>query len=139
MAKLEILVIDEIMIKLSVTSSLVVALILSGCVSAGYEGQVGGMVSMDQIFAQREARQTVEIFETVPSDYRQAGEISVRRCHRNFGENPPTISAFEGDLVLAAFAQGADAVSNIRIERMNGLLANCWYVEEATADIYMKQ
>ena len=117
---------------------LAAAAVTSACVSAGYEGQVGSISSADQISDQRAAHQAISVFEEVPSNYSLVGTTSVRRCHRSFTEEPPSVAAFRNDLVLAAYAQGADAISNIRIERMNGLLANCWYVEEATADVYRK-
>ncbi|WP_306257203.1 hypothetical protein [Pararhizobium sp. IMCC21322] len=94
------------------------------------------MTTTDQLIGQRQAAQDVRVFQTVPSGYTQMGDVSVRRCHRNFLEKPPNAAAFEDDLVRVAFAKGADAITNIRIKRLNGLLANCWYVEEATASIY---
>ena len=97
------------------------------------------MSTIAQLGDQRKARQAIGVFQSIPNGYDDMGDISVRRCHRSFVEEAPTLAAFEGDLVLAAYAGGADAIANIRVERLNGLLANCWYVEEATASIYKKR
>ncbi|WNJ91772.1 hypothetical protein [Bosea sp. 685] len=40
------------------------------------------------------------------------------------------------DLKLAAYAQGADALRLISIEKVNGVMANCWYVLEGKAQLY---
>ena len=108
-------------------------LLLSACVSPGYEGQVGSVVSGDQIIAQREANRSIAVFATEPAGYQGMGEISVRRCHRSAVEEPPSIAVLTDDLQIAAYGQGADAISDIRTEKLNGLAANCWYVVEATA------
>ncbi len=110
-------------------------LLLSACVSSGYEGQVGTVISNDQILAQREANRSIAVFASAPSGYQNMGEISVRRCHRSATEAPPNMAVLTDDLQIAAYGQGADAISNISTERLNGLAANCWYVIEATAQM----
>lgn len=114
------------------------ALLLSACVTAGYEGQTGTMMSGDQITARREANRTISVYETKPARHRSMGEVSARRCHRSFVEDAPSAEAITDDLKVAAYAQGADAISNIQTKQMNGLLANCWYVLEGTAQIWRK-
>lgn len=112
--------------------------IAPGCVTSGYEGQVGAMVAGDQVIARREANRSVEVYQTAPTGLRSLGETSARRCHRSFVEEEPSEAAIIDDLKLAAFAQGGDAISDIRTERKNGLLANCWYVVEATASVWRR-
>lgn len=109
---------------------------ISACVTSGYEGQRGTTTTTDQLIGQRQASQQVRVFQTIPSGYSALGEVSVRRCHGNFFEKPPNAAVFQDDLVRVAFAKGADAIANIRTKRLNGLLADCWYVEEATATTY---
>lgn len=111
---------------------------VQGCVTAGYEGQVGTMISGDQIIARREANMSVAVYQTAPVGLRPLGEVSARRCHRSFVEDRPDDIALIDDLKLAAYAQGGDAISGIKTEQKNGLLANCWYVVEATALVWGK-
>ncbi len=113
-------------------------MMVQGCVTAGYEGQVGAMISGDQVVARREANRTVTVYQTAPVGLRPLGEVSARRCHRSFVEDAPNEAALIDDLKLAAYAQGGDAISGIKTERKNGLLANCWYVVEATASVWGK-
>ena len=122
----------------SIIQFLSVAFLLSGCVSAGYEGQVGTMLSNDQIRDQRVANKTIMVFESVPDGYSAMDSISVRRCHRSFSEAKPSQAALITDLKIAAYAAGGDAISNITTEQKNGLAANCWYVIEATANVWEK-
>lgn len=114
------------------------ALLLSACVTEGYEGQTGTMMSGDQIIGRREANRTISVYETKPAGHRSMGEVSARRCHRSFVEDAPNLAAITDDLKVAAYTQGADAISNIQTKQMNGLLANCWYVIEGTAQIWRK-
>lgn len=62
--------------------------------------------------------------------------ISVTRCHRSFLAEAPDDQAIMADLKLAAYAQGADALRLISIEKVNGVMANCWYVLEGKAQLY---
>jgi hypothetical protein len=114
------------------------AILLSGCVTAGYEGQVGTTVSSDQMRDQREANRTIEVFENAPKGYSPMNSISVRRCHRNFLEEKPSQAAIVTDLKIAAYAAGGDAIINITTEQKNGLAANCWYVVEASANVWRR-
>ncbi len=113
-------------------------LVAPGCVTPGYEGQVGTFVAGDQVLARREANRSVEVYQTAPTGLRSLGEIFARRCHRSFVEEEPSEAAITDDLKLAAFAKGGDAISDIATERKNGLLANCWYVVEATASVWRR-
>lgn len=112
------------------------ALLVSGCVTSGYEGQTGSIISGDQIIARREANRNIAVFEIKPTGHRSLGTVSARRCHRSFVEDAPSLESITNDLKIAAYAQGADAISNIQTKKLNGLLANCWYVLEGTAQIW---
>ena len=115
---------------------LMAALGLVGCVTAGYEGQVGNMVSGDQVLARREAIKNVRYADTAPAGYRKLKDVSVRRCHRNWTEDAPTDQALLSDLKIAAYAEGGELLTNLRTDKKNGLAANCWYVVEATAEVW---
>lgn len=117
---------------------LVASVFLAGCVTAGYEGQVGAMVSSDQMRDQREANRTVRVFENAPDGYFPMNDVTVRRCHRSFVEEAPSNAAITTDLKIAAYAAGGDAISNITTEKKNGLAANCWYVLEANAKVWRR-
>ena len=121
-----------------IISLLSIAFLLSGCVSAGYEGQVGSMLSNDQLKDQRIANKTIKVFENAPNGYSAMDSIFVRRCHRNFSEEKPSQAALITGLKIAAYAAGGDAISNITTEQKNGLAANCWYVIEAKANVWQK-
>ena len=117
---------------------LIASVFLASCVTAGYEGQVGAMVSSDQMRDQREANRTVRVFENAPDGYSPMNDVTVRRCHRSFVEEAPSIAAITTDLKIAAYAAGGDAISNTTTEKKNGLAANCWYVLEANAKVWRK-
>ena len=112
--------------------------LLAGCVSPGYEGQLGSMTSNQDISAQREANRAITVYQTTPTGFTSLGPVSVRRCHRNQFEDEPSEAAFINDLKMSAFALGGDAISNIETQKLNGLLANCWYVVEATALVWVR-
>lgn len=114
-------------------------LALQGCVTSGYEGQVGSSVSTDQILAQREANRSIVVLASNTSGYSPMNSVSVRRCHRNFLEEEPNQAALTEDLKRAAFTQGADAISDVSQKRLSGLMANCWYVVEATANTWIRR
>jgi hypothetical protein len=114
------------------------ALLLVGCVTPGYEGQLGSVQSSGQLANQRDANLTVQVFSERPSGYVSLGEVSARRCHRSFVEDAPSLAAITGDLKMAAYAKGGDAISNIQTSQVNGLMANCWYVLEGTATVWKK-
>lgn len=118
---------------------LVAVVALQGCVTPGYEGQVGNLVDSDQMFAQREANRSVSMLSDDTSGYRPMSSVSVRRCHRSFIEAEPNQTALIEDLKRAAFTQGADAISDISQRRINGLMANCWYVVEASANTWARR
>jgi hypothetical protein len=51
-------------------------------------------------------------------------------------EDAPDNQAIVDDLKLAAYAQGADAIHLMGTEKVNGVMANCWYVLEGKAEMY---
>ncbi|MFO7758304.1 MAG: hypothetical protein R6V26_07470 [Roseovarius sp.] len=92
-------------------------------------------MSGDQLQARRDANREIDVYNVVPSGFQSIGEVSARRCHRSFVEDAPSLEAITDDLKMAAFAQGGDAIADVRTEKKNGLLANCWYVVEGTATV----
>jgi len=117
---------------------------LAGCVGteyvgAGNEGKIGNNTSLDDVEARRKAVKAVKILKSEPGDnYTYMADITVRRCHRDRRESPPSEASLTNDLVLETYARGGDAIHEFGSKKMNGLAANCWYVIEATASIYNK-
>ena len=105
--------------------------LLAGCVSpATY--QTGKATLMEV----RAARTSVSVFDKVPSAAKNLNEISVRRCTQNLGEAFPSEELLQDDLVIAAYGQGADGISNIKHTSQSGLLSNCWNLRTATATVF---
>ena len=63
-------------------------------------------------------------------------EVSAGRCHRSFVEEAPTEAAVLTDLKIAAYAQGADGITAVKISKESGLNRNCWYVLGGTAQAF---
>lgn len=70
--------------------------------------------------------------------YGKSGAIASRRCHHNAFDAEPTDEALTHDLKIAAYGAGADAIKITSIEKLNGLMADCWYVLEGHADTYRR-
>lgn len=110
---------------------------LTGCVQPGGEGPTSTHIPpVSSLSDRREALRTIRIVEKTPAGAVSLGGISARRCHRNFLEDAPTEKALADDLKLAAYAQGADVMRMIGMEKINGVMANCWYVLEGKAELY---
>ncbi len=84
----------------------------------------------------RAAITTVRVLESQPQGRASLGEVSARRCHRNFTEEEPSQSAIVSDLQIAAYAEGGNAIHVTGFEKLNGLAADCWYVLEGRAEVY---
>ena len=57
-------------------------------------------------------------------------------CHRSFVEEAPNEAAVLTDLKIAAYAQGADGITAVKISKESGLNRNCWYVLGGTAQAF---
>jgi hypothetical protein len=68
----------------------------------------------------------------------KTGAIFARRCHRYLWDPEPTNEAITQDLKIDANGAGADAIKVTSIEKVNGLMADCWYVLEGHADTYRR-
>ena len=80
----------------------------------------------------RDARRGITIYSKLPTTANNIKELSVQRCHQNFTEDAPTRAVMEDDLVLEAYANGADGIANIKHTKASGLLKNCWHIKTAT-------
>lgn len=116
------------------------ALSLAGCVTAGLEGLPANMMdgSAGSATEQRNAIEAVAVLDAPPANMSPLGEVTARRCHRNATDPEPSPAALKMDLQVAAYATGADAIVIGQTRRLNGLMANCWYVLEGSAKTFKR-
>lgn len=112
---------------------IVVALFLTGCATYSSNMRVGNDMSYASLGDQREASKTIRVLETAPSDAQTLGEVDAGRCHRSFVETSPAEQAVLLDLKIAAYALGADAITDVKIEKQSALTKNCWYMLDGKA------
>lgn len=120
------------------TVAIISALVaLSGCSSYSSNLQVGNDQSYLSLKDQREAVRLVRVYDALPDGAEIIGEVSAGRCHRSFVEQAPSEATVVTDLKIAAYAQGADGITNINVSKDSGLNRNCWYVLGGTAKAFM--
>lgn len=108
-------------------------IVLTGCSVHSSNIRVGNDMTYASIGDQREAARTIGVLTEVPSSATTLGEVSAGRCHRSFVEEGPAEQTLLLDLKIAAYVLGADAVSDVRIEKKSALSRNCWYVLDGRA------
>jgi hypothetical protein len=104
---------------------------------ADQRGLVGNAI--DSQYSPSETRlalRNVKVSQALPAGADVLGDISTRRCHENFTEESPSEPAISTQLRVMAYAQGADGITNLRFDKLNGLLANCWYILEGRATMF---
>ena len=110
--------------------------LLTGCMVSNYPnlvGKRGNYANQGNTLADvRDARRGITIYSKLPASASNIKQLSVQRCHQNFTEDAPSLSVMEDDLVLAAYANGADGITNIKHTKASGLLKNCWHIKTAT-------
>lgn len=112
-----------------------VVLLLGGCATNSSNMRMGTDVSYLSLKDQREVIPTVKEYSSMPSGSNDLGKVDAARCHRNGFQSEPTDNEVKIDLKAAAYARGADGITDIKIDRVSGLMQNCWYIlnGEATA------
>src|SRR5690606_1043947 len=109
------------------------ALSMSACATYSSNMRVGNDMSYASLGDQREASQTIQVLDSIPSTAQVLGEVDAGRCHRSFVETAPAEQAVLLDLKIAAFAIGADAITDVAIEKQSALTKNCWYMLDGKA------
>lgn len=61
------------------------------------------------------------------------GKVDAGRCHKSFVETSPDENLVKIDLKVAAYAKGADGITDIKITKESGLTKNCWYILDGEA------
>lgn len=108
----------------------------SGCSTYSSNLQVGNEQSYLSLKDQREAVRTVKVYQVMPEGAEVLTEVSAGRCHRSFVEEAPEESTLLTDLKIAAYAQGADGITDVKVAKDSALNRNCWYVLGGTAKAF---
>ena len=82
---------------------------------------------------QREASKSIQVVDSAPSGSKSLGVVDAGRCHRSFVETSPAEQMVLLDLKIAAYALGADAITDVHIEKQSALTKNCWYMLDGKA------
>lgn len=113
-------------------------LLLAGCGTDSANMRIGDAQPYASLEAQRAAARQVVTTSTLPPDAKIIGTVTASRCHRYLMDNPPTPDDVTTDLMVAAYAKGADGIANIKIETSvaGALLKDCWHTLVGTAVAY---
>lgn len=122
--------------KIRLLALLSLSALMVGCSTHSSNLQVGNEQSYTSLRDQREAVRTVKVYEELPVGAEFLTEVSAGRCHRSFVEEAPDESAILTDLKIAAYAQGADGITDVKVSKASGLNRNCWYVLGGTAKAF---
>lgn len=112
---------------------------LTGCVNPNLVGQRGDSLNTQYSLQDRRmAKSHIKVTPELPAgaEIVGAGPFTVKRCHQYAHEATPSEVALLDDLVLLAYAEGADGVTNVKYSKESGLLSNCWYIAKASATFY---
>ena len=102
--------------------------------------RIGTDLSYTSLKDQREAIIAIKEYSSLPEGASTLTKVDASRCHRNAMQTEPTEEEVKADLKVAAYAKGADGITDIKISKASGLLQNCWSIlnGEATAIILPK-
>lgn len=110
-----------------------VAFLLLGCANHSSNMRVGTDQSYMSLRDQREASVIVKQYSQMPVDAMKIGKVDASRCHRNALQGAPSDAEVLIDLKAAAYAKGADGITDVSISSSSGLLLNCWSITTGTA------
>ena len=114
-------------------AALLAAVALSGCSTYSSNMRVGNDMTYASLGDQRAASQSVQVLDEPPAGATVIGPVDAGRCHRSFVETSPSEQQVLLDLKIAAYALGADAISNVVIDKQSAITKNCWYMLDAKA------
>lgn len=113
-----------------------IVLLCVGCATYSSNMRVGNDMSYTSVGDQRAASRSIQVLETVSSTATALGVVDAGRCHRSFVETAPAEQVVLLDLKIAAYVLGADAISDVKIEKQSALTKNCWYMLDGEARAY---
>jgi hypothetical protein len=110
------------------------AVLLSGCANPNLVGLRGdGLDTRYGLQDRRAAKMHIKVFDTAPlTGFTKLKAYKVERCNQYAQDKKPSRETLTDDLIMLAYAEGADAISDIAFDSETGLLKNCWTVERAT-------
>jgi hypothetical protein len=111
-------------------------MLASACATQSANMLIGTEQPYVSLADQRLAVQTVAISDDVPIGARVLGQVDASRCHRDLTQREPSEEMVQTDLMVTAFARGADGIADVSIIRQSGLVQNCWYTLTGTATMY---
>lgn len=106
---------------------------VSGCSTYSSNMRIGNDMSYVSLGDQRAASQTIKVLTSIPKGAELLGEVEAGRCHRSFVESTPVDQAILFDLKIAAYAMGADAITDVVVEKQSALTKNCWHMLDGRA------
>lgn len=112
---------------------------LTGCASQSTNMREGTDTSYVSLKDQREAVKGVKEYPEVPPGAKIVGMVDAARCHSNTLNTPPKEADVILDLKIAAYARGADGITQVKIVKESGLLQNCWTILNGTATAFSLQ
>jgi outer membrane murein-binding lipoprotein Lpp len=125
---------DQSMTKLAIVIAI---LLLAGCANPNLVGTRGNKLNSDYSLQDRRAAKLhIKSTKELPQGAQSMGDFSVERCHQYAQDQAPSETVLADDLMLLAYAEGADGLTNLRFSRESGLLKNCWFVAKGTATFF---
>lgn len=123
---------------LKISALLCCVLALTGCGSKpNLVGPQGNDLNTSYGLQDRRlAKQHIRVAQALPAGAAVIGEFSVERCHQYAQNEAPSDAVLADDLVLLAYAEGADGMTTPRFSRESGLLKNCWSIAKGAATFY---
>lgn len=108
---------------------------LTAC-TAVPEGQVGGNdMSHMSLRDKRMSEKQVKVLETPPTAATELGEISAERCQPNMFSETPDDKSLIVDMRAEAYRLGANAITDIKVEKRGAMGEGCWNIYKATANM----
>lgn len=118
-------------------ASIVMATVLTACGTHTTNLRQGNDVSYVSLGDQRTANAGVRVLTAgAPAGGESLGSVEAGRCHQRTTQTAPTEESVMLDLKVAAYARGADAISDVSIVKKSGLTSNCWHVLEGKANAW---
>lgn len=118
------------------TSLLLCSLLLfAGCATTSANMRIGTDKTYVSLSDQRQALLSVREQPDLPLGATKLGKVDAARCHRRTDQTEPSEDDLRIDLKIAAYAIGAEGITQVSIQKTSGLAQNCWYIltGEATA------
>lgn len=114
-----------------------VSFFLTACANPNLVGLRGNKLNTNySLQDRRTAKMHIKVTQEMPLNAESMGDFSVERCHQYAQDEAPSDAVLADDLVLLAYAEGADGLTKIRYQRESGLLKNCWFIAKGTATFF---